>query len=305
MRFYTMYFRKHSLLLLALSGLLASCAGSLQSEEEKKRAENEEQIQRYLTNQSITAQKTSTGLYYSITAGTGSRKAAVRDQVAMHYKLYRLTDGVLLDSSSVSLNKPEFFPFGVGWYRIPGLEEGISLMKEGDKAVLLIPAHLAFGSRAFDVLPAYSVIRMDVTFLSARNEDEQINEFVSRNKLTVTETTSSGLRYIQTLANPSGAALTRGQIVKVNYTGALLRDNRIFSNNQYTYSPIFDSGTFEFTLGGGQTIEGFDAGIAKMKVGEKAKLIFPSALGYKAQGSGERIPPYAPLAFDVEVVSVR
>jgi FKBP-type peptidyl-prolyl cis-trans isomerase len=297
--------KKHLLLLWSVGIMLAGCKASLQSEDEKKQIENDEQIQRYVTGQKLNAQKTSTGLYYVITPGTGTRKAAARDEVAMHYKLYRLVDNVLLDSSSVSLNKPEYFPFGVGWYRIVGLEEGISLMKEGDKANLLIPAHLAFGSRAFDVLPAYSVIRMEVTFLSARNEDEQIAAYVAKNKLTVTETTSNGLRYVLTQANPTGAALTRGQIVKVNYTGALLRDNRIFKDNKYSYSPIFDSGTFEFTLGGGQVIEGFDTGIAKMKVGEKAKLIFPSALGYKNQGSGETIPPYAPLAFDIEVVSVR
>ena len=123
-------------------------------------------------------------------------------------------------------------------------------------------------------------------------EDEQINNYISSKNLAVTEKTNSGLRYIVTKANPSGAALKVGQTINVNYSGTLLSGKS------------FDSGNFSFVLGGGRVIAGFDEGIAKMKVGEKATLIFPSTLGYGSSGSGP-IPANSPLVFDIEVVSAR
>ncbi len=123
-------------------------------------------------------------------------------------------------------------------------------------------------------------------------EDEQINSYVTSKSLTVTEKTASGLRYIVTKANPTGAALKAGQNINVNYAGTLLSGKS------------FDSGNFSFVLGGGRVIAGFDEGIAKMKVGEKATLIFPSTLGYGSSGSGP-IPANSPLVFDIEVVSAK
>ena len=123
-------------------------------------------------------------------------------------------------------------------------------------------------------------------------EDDQITSYVTSKNLTVTEKTASGLRYIVTKANPTGAALKAGQNINVNYAGTLLSGKS------------FDSGNFSFVLGGGRVIAGFDEGIAKMKVGEKATLIFPSTLGYGSSGSGP-IPANSPLVFDIEVVSAR
>jgi FKBP-type peptidyl-prolyl cis-trans isomerase len=123
-------------------------------------------------------------------------------------------------------------------------------------------------------------------------EDDQITSYVTSKKLTVTEKTASGLRYIVTKANPTGAPLKAGQTINVNYAGTLLSGKS------------FDSGNFSFVLGGGRVIAGFDEGIAKMKVGEKATLIFPSTLGYGSSGSGP-IPANSPLVFDIEVVSAR
>ena len=123
-------------------------------------------------------------------------------------------------------------------------------------------------------------------------EEEQIESYISSKKLVVTEKTSSGLRYIRT-APSTGANLIAGQTITVKYVGRLLSDKQ------------FDAGTFSFKLGAGQVVGGFDEGIAKMKVGEKATIIFPSSLGYGSQGAGSAIPANAPLAFDIEVVSAK
>ncbi|MDP5120464.1 MAG: FKBP-type peptidyl-prolyl cis-trans isomerase [Spirosomaceae bacterium] len=124
-------------------------------------------------------------------------------------------------------------------------------------------------------------------------EEEQIENYLTANNLSVTEKTASGLRFILTTPNASGAALKVGQNVTVKYAGKLLSGKQ------------FDAGTFDFVLGGGRVIKGFDEGIAKLKVGEKGTLIFPSSLGYGSQGAGGDIPGNTPLLFDIEVISAR
>lgn len=123
-------------------------------------------------------------------------------------------------------------------------------------------------------------------------EDDQINSYVTSKSLTVTEKTASGLRYIVTKANPTGAVLKVGQTINVNYTGLFLSGKS------------FDAGNFSFKLGAGQVVKGFDEGIAKMRVGEKATIIFPSTLGY-GPSAYNGIPGGSPLVFDIEVVSAK
>ena len=123
-------------------------------------------------------------------------------------------------------------------------------------------------------------------------ESSRIDDYVITKKLIVTEKTASGLVYIRTMPNPTGNALALGQMVNVNYAGRLLNDKE------------FDSGNFSFQLGVGRVVQGFDEGIAKMRVGEKATIIFPSTLGYGNQAQGS-IPKNSPLIFEVEVISAK
>lgn len=146
----------------------------------------------------------------------------------------------------------------------------------------------------------YSLLIASAVFISCSEdsrlvipEEQQINNYIAEKNLVVTETTSSGLRFILTKANPTGTVLKKGQNVTVKYAGRLLSGKQ------------FDAGTFDFVLGSGRVIKGFDEGIAKLKVGEKGTLIFPSSLGYGALGAGGDIPGYTPLLFDIEVITAR
>ena len=122
-------------------------------------------------------------------------------------------------------------------------------------------------------------------------EEEQIESYIQSKGLVVTEKTATGLRYIRTKENAAGSMLAKGKTVTLNYTGKLLTGKK------------FDSGSFSFVLGGGRVIKGFDEGIAKMRVGESASIIFPSSLGYGSQGTNG-IPGNSPLLFEIEVLSV-
>lgn len=102
-----------------------------------------------------------------------------------------------------------------------------------------------------------------------------------------------------------GPEAASGQQVSVHYTGWLY--DASVPNNQ---GPKFDSSRdrnqpFEFALGAGQVIAGWDQGVAGMKVGGRRTLTIPPELGYGAQGAGGVIPPNATLVFDVELLDVR
>lgn len=107
--------------------------------------------------------------------------------------------------------------------------------------------------------------------------------------------TPSGLRY-QDLQVGTGTEATRGRSVAVHYTG-WLTDGREFDSSAGG-DPI------SFPLGSGAVIEGWEEGLAGMRVGGKRKLVIPPSLGYGAQRNGP-IPANATLVFDVELVDVR
>jgi FKBP-type peptidyl-prolyl cis-trans isomerase len=102
---------------------------------------------------------------------------------------------------------------------------------------------------------------------------------------------------IEELQVGTGTEATPGNKVSVHYTGWLTTGEKFDSS--------VDRGTpFEFALGGGQVIKGWDQGVAGMKIGGKRKLTIPPDLGYGARGAGGLIPPNATLVFEVELLGV-
>lgn len=111
------------------------------------------------------------------------------------------------------------------------------------------------------------------------------------------QTTKSGLQYIE-LKEGKGKSPGIGQRVVVHYTGWLL-DGVKFDSSLDRQTP------FDFALGRGEVIPGWDEGVASMKIGGKRRLIVPAKLGYGSAGAGGVIPPDATLIFDVELLEVR
>jgi FKBP-type peptidyl-prolyl cis-trans isomerase len=109
-------------------------------------------------------------------------------------------------------------------------------------------------------------------------------------------TTPSGLQYVDLVVG-AGAEAKKGQLVKVHYTG-WLSDRTKFDSSVDRGQP------FQFPLGAGRVIQGWDEGVAGMAVGGRRRLIIPPDLGYGARGAGGVIPPNAELIFEVELLDV-
>ncbi len=163
------------------------------------------------------------------------------------------------------------------------LLESLEIIREGDEA------------------KNWNAIEAFITFKGARNKrDAALKEEVeaAMEKLAAGfEKTESGLRY-QFIQRGGGKKAESGKTVSVHYEGSL-ENGKVFDSSYPRKKPI------EFRLGQGQVIEGWDEGIALLKVGDKARFVIPSDLGYGPRGAGGVIPPNATLIFDVELMDVK
>ena len=107
---------------------------------------------------------------------------------------------------------------------------------------------------------------------------------------------TTGIQVEQLVAG-NGEVPKAGDVVRVHYTGWLVNGTKFDSS--------VDRGEpFQFVLGRGQVIKGWDEGVAQMRVGDKIRLTIPPELGYGARGAGGVIPPNAPLIFEVELLGI-
>jgi FKBP-type peptidyl-prolyl cis-trans isomerase len=154
-------------------------------------------------------------------------------------------------------------------------------------AVMVMFGVVSF-TRAQDPTPVAQTPVVGQTSTPAPNKAKAVSKVI---------TTPSGLKY-EILKKGKGKTAKAGQQVSVHYTG-WLTDGTKFDSSVDRGQP------FEFTLGAGNVIKGWDEGVAGMKVGEKRKLTIPPDLGYGERGAGGVIPPGATLIFDVELLGVQ
>jgi len=242
----------------------------------------------------IAAEKLSTtasGLkYFDLEIGTGD-EVTKTNTVTNNYTIWVKGDPENLYIASSDTNKPITFVVGKGDVVFPGWEEGVLGMKIGGKRLLVIPPALALGENGGGDIPPNSTLILEVELMD-RKEARKATK-VDETKFT---TTDSGLKYFD-LKSGSGETPKSGQTVVVHYTG-WLEDGTQFD------SSVDRGETFQFVLGQGNVIPGWDEGVGSMKVGGIRQLIIPPDLGYGASGSGSVIPPNATLIFEVELIEI-
>ena len=118
-------------------------------------------------------------------------------------------------------------------------------------------------------------------------------------------TTPSELVITTVKSVPQGASIANGSTAVVHYTGWLY-DAKPADHKGAKFDSSRDRNEpFDFPVGGGQVIKGWDVGVVGMKVGEQRQLVIPPSMGYGARGAGGVIPPNATLIFDVELMEIR
>jgi len=267
-----------------------SCLSDIALEDEVKAEENEKQILAYFASKNQNPTALAKGGYYFVTKSNPTGELATTgDSLFVHYEFSNLTTGKVLDSTNRSTNSPYFFRYG---FSNPVFVNLMSALREGEQATLVIPGT----AQAFPDLPAYTHLMVKVKSYVVRTQDDLIREFIAQYKYTVTEAQTDGLRFIRLNAG-TGEIPTTGKIVKVKYIGRFL-NTKAFDGN------MSRSDSLSVTVGGKETVQGFQKGIEKMRLGEKAVLIFPSSLGYGAKGN-TNIPGNTPLLFEVYIAKIQ
>ncbi|RRA98959.1 FKBP-type peptidyl-prolyl cis-trans isomerase [Larkinella rosea] len=291
--------------LLLMVGLTSCFNNDLTDPNAGQAALNDQQIKDYLTANQLQDKVTlsPSGLYYLISGVSASGKAATpANELEFTYTLSYIDPttkkAVLVDSANAT--KSAYIPFLSGVV-VQGLEEGFLLLKEGQTGRFFMPSSIGFGNDTRkDKMPAYSAVIFDVKLIRSRTEEQQIDDYVTIKNLSAPIDTANSIR-VYRITPGTGSTIAAGNTVTVAYTANSLRGT----------TPFDKSDSLTFVAGSGQYIEGFSMGVTKLKVGDKALLVFPSLRGYGVQGSYDQskgyyvVPPYTPLAFEITVKSVK
>lgn len=281
---------------------------TMKAKEEAATAElrkvEEQDLAEYISKNNVKVAPTESGLYFiSLKNGSGimPEKGKI---VEIHYTASKL-DGTKIFSSRDEEGKSIFFELGQN-FEIPAIEEALLKMRPGGKSKLIVPSKLAYGDKGIrDYIPPCTPLVFELELISITAKDKygqsmssrektEIENYLKENKISVTPD-KYGLYYVETQKG-SGAKVTSGKTVKVNYTGKLI-NGKVFD------SSIPSGGPLEVHMGAGEVIPGWEIGLGYMNAGGKAIFIIPSKLGYGETYNGI-IAPYSPLIFEIEVVSV-
>jgi len=262
---------------------------------------------------------TDTGLRYIFHTENKGKSPRENNYVTLNM-VYKLeNDSVLYDSRETGmplryqLIKPPFEG---------AVEEGIMMMGEGDGATFYVSADSMFEKVFKKPLPDFlkkgSRLVFDITLLKVQNAAEAeaeireklILKFAAEKKLidkyivenNIKEKPSSTGLYMIVTKKTNGKIPAKGDRIAIQYTGRFLHGE--------VFDACVPNHPYQFTLGSDKAMPGFEEAFAGLREGEKATLIIPSELGYGEKGkrnpaSGVYIvPPYTPLVYDVEVVSI-
>jgi FKBP-type peptidyl-prolyl cis-trans isomerase len=262
--------------------------------------------------------ETETGLIYQfhIDNNDDTTKAVVGKFLDLTM-LYGTEDSILFDSRELPTGELRQLPMMASTFQ-GDLYEGLGMMTAGDSATFMLVADSVWlklfgmqrvppGMDSIDYIYFHIALKDVITreemearrtadLLKMQEEEEkQMAEYINENYPDA-ESTETGLYIIKTKEVPRGSTPKLGERVQVHYTGTLLNGTKFDSS--------VDRGKpYEFPLGQGQVIQGWDEAIATMKVGERAILVIPSDLAYGDRGNNG-IPPFSPLVFEVELVDI-
>ncbi len=258
---------------------------------------------------------TPTGLAYKYRLDVPGKPGAMGDVIKLHFVLRNNKDSIL--RSTVAENRMVVTTIQRPRYT-GSFEEGLAMLSKGDSCAFWVSAdslfkkgigaelppfiekgsYLRFEVKMHDVMPMSDYVKEQENMAKQGkiDEDAALASYIKSNNIPAVLDTATGL-YYQIVQAGTGAKPKKGNKVIVHYTGHLL-NGEIFDSSRDGGEP------FDFIIGQGQVIEGWDEGIPFMKKGEKGILYIPSYRGYGAQRAGS-IPPNSTLIFEVELLDVK
>ena len=297
---------------IAISLFASSCEKFLESDSEKQSKHDNDQIKTYITDHNIQAQKHSSGFYYEVlTANASGQTLAQNDVVDFYYKI-SLLDGTLLQDATSG--NPEQVKLLNNAIAPIGLDEGISLMKVGEKFRFYLPSYLAYGSYSDSLFSPFSNFIVEVEVLKKEKEADidsgQVDSIDNYVKSHYTNYLKfpNGLYFIDSVSG-TGKKPLNGDLVKIDFTRKYLDGSVIRSVNGSS-----------FYIGASQAVQGLELGIGQMSPGGKATLIMPEGLGFRESMSvvpekirkhlvnnrviSNEVLPFSIIQYDVTLVSV-
>jgi len=266
----------------------------------------------YLVIHNITTEPTESGLYYiEEVEGTGAAPGP-DDWVIINYTMLTVEDEqlVMTTDSVKALNYGLFDSrilygankVGIG-YNIAGLDEGLSLMKEGGEATLLFKSDLGYGGSTAGSVVSFSslIIHVELVEVFADpvvNEYKKTIDYLEENEYS-TDTTESGIYYVPIIEG-TGDAIDEADYVKINIKVSLLDGRLIYLANSIS----FEIGTAEY-----DSSFGLSEGIKLMLEGGISRIIVPYnyafGFGFTSYDGYYKvpIPPYSTIVYDVELIS--
>ena len=256
--------------------------------------------------------KSANDLEYRIIVDKKQPKAKVGEVIKYNVYWRKMNDSLFLSTKDKEI--PLYSQVDSPKFKGDPLEV-LAMMGAGDSASCRVPVDLIFRGNPPAFLKKGDFMKLDITvdqvltkeeydkMMMAQSvsqmqiEQKNIESYLTQNGLTGVKT-AAGM-YLVTEKEGTGKQPVNGSTVRVNYTGKLLNGQQFDSSLSPGREP------FEFVIGQGSVIRGWDEGIPYFKEGGKGKLFIPSTLGYGEQGMGNQIPPNSILVFDIELVEVK
>ncbi len=253
-----------------------------------------EDRQAYLKAEGISEDtKTVEGIYF-IPEKTTEGRGVLEGRIArIKYTLWLINGKRVVKAQNYTVKVGQIEPEN-NRNAIEGLNIALKKMRQGEKAKVVIPSELAYGELAYGNIPAYSTLIFDIEVISAdleADEQDAITDYILNKDTDLVRDDEKGIYFKKTLTvDDEELTLPKdGETVTVKYEGYFLTGNP-FERNQ--------KGA-EVTIAAKKFVEGFESAVAKLKKGEKCKVLIPSEKAY-GERSSSLIPAYTPIIFDIE-----
>lgn len=272
--------------------------------------------------------KTESGLHYKFEVENKNAQQVQMGDMIIGHMVLRLENDTLFTSPEEScniltVNEPMF---------AGDITEGLLMMHNGDKAIFAVdadamaeklepsqmPVNYASGQKMklyyeitiTDIKTAAQLAEDKAKFENsveklAADEKSAIEAYVNDNA--IKETPREDGLYVIVKKKGNGTKVSAGKSVRIEYTGKLLNGKIFDSSNKDVAKEngLEPHDALEYVVGEASLIRGWEEGILNMPQGTQLTLLIPSELAYGTKGSGDAIPPYSPLLFDITIVSVK